>query len=241
MESMLKFLLPPIVLMAIFVVAFFAYLPFKRWVVYSLNLSPESNKFCCQVSDILKATGQFDENANQAIFNDQIIDYPKTSLAQSFQSDLENNVLGASTEANTSSSSKWIEVSLSEQRLRAWDGNKLLMEIPISSGRWGPTPTGTFTIWYKTRSQRMIGGDASLGTFYDLPNVPYNMFFYEGYAIHGAYWHNNFGEPMSHGCVNTPIVDAAWLYDWTGPKLAPGQLVVRATPQNPGTKVVIHN
>jgi lipoprotein-anchoring transpeptidase ErfK/SrfK len=49
---------------------------------------------------------------------------------------------------------------------------------------------------------------------YDIPDVPYTMYFYADYALHGAYWHNNFGNPMSHGCVNLPVDVAKWMYDW---------------------------
>ncbi|NIO43122.1 MAG: L,D-transpeptidase family protein, partial [Burkholderiales bacterium] len=54
-----------------------------------------------------------------------------------------------------------------------------------------------------------------LGFNYVLPNVPYVMYFYKDYAIHGTYWHNNFGTPMSHGCVNMSTADARWLYNWS--------------------------
>jgi lipoprotein-anchoring transpeptidase ErfK/SrfK len=113
------------------------------------------------------------------------------------------------------------------------------MEFPISSGKWSPTPTGTFNIWYKTRSQKMEGGDPAIGTYYNLPNVPHNMFFFNGYAIHGAYWHNNFGHRMSHGCVNAPLDQVAQLFEWTGPVVPEGQWVVRASADNPGTRVVV--
>ncbi|MBI2600209.1 L,D-transpeptidase, partial [Candidatus Daviesbacteria bacterium] len=141
---------------------------------------------------------------------------------------------------NSAGEEKWIEVSLSEQRARAWEGDKLVMEFPISSGRWSPTPTGTFHIWYKTRSQTMSGGSQELGTYYNLPNVPHNMFFYKGYALHGAYWHNNFGHPMSHGCVNQPLANAAQIFDWAGPTVPEGQGVVLASADNPGTRVYVH-
>lgn len=59
----------------------------------------------------------------------------------------------------------------------------------------------------------MSGGSQAYG-FYDLPNVPNVMYFYQGYSIHGAYWHNNFGYQMSHGCVNAPLAAAEWLYNW---------------------------
>ena len=66
------------------------------------------------------------------------------------------------------------------------------------------------------------------------------MFFYRGFALHGAYWHNNFGHPMSHGCVNEPLADAAKIFDWAGPVVPDGQNAVKATPENPGTRVYIH-
>ena len=86
----------------------------------------------------------------------------------------------------------------------------------------------------------MIGGSQDLGTYYNLPNVPNSMFFHLGYAIHGAYWHNNFGHTMSHGCVNEPLANAAQIFDWAGPVVPAGQNAVRATEQNPGTRVWVH-
>lgn len=84
-----------------------------------------------------------------------------------------------------------------------------------------PTPKGDFTPWIKVTLTRMTGGDRRLGTYYDLPNVPNVIFFYnsqypksKGYSIHGAYWHNNFGTPMSHGCVNVRPSDMVGLYHW---------------------------
>jgi lipoprotein-anchoring transpeptidase ErfK/SrfK len=104
---------------------------------------------------------------------------------------------------------RWIEVNLSEQRLYAWEGDVLLDSFLVSTGTWAhPTVTGTFSIWNKTRIQAMSGPG------YYLPNVPWVMYFYEDYGIHGTYWHNNFGTPMSHGCVNMTIPDAEWLYNW---------------------------
>lgn len=109
---------------------------------------------------------------------------------------------------------KRVEVSLTKQQLYAYDGDKLIQSFAISSGKFAPTPTGTFYPWAKVASQRMIGGDKRLGTYYDLPNVPYVVYFYQGYALHGTYWHNNFGTPMSHGCVNAPTNQMSSLYNW---------------------------
>ena len=135
---------------------------------------------------------------------------------------------------------KWIEVSIDEQKLRAWEGANKVMEFSISSGKWSPTPVGTFNIWHKTKSQAMSGGSKALGTYYYLPNVPNNMFFYKGYAIHGAYWHNNFGQPMSHGCVNSPLSSVEQLFEWSGPVVPSGKNVAHASAENPGTRVWVH-
>lgn len=230
-----KFL--PILILIGFLVAVFSYLPLKQQVFYKLGMARDKTTSCCQTDNVLKSNGQFDEEATTAIFNNQIIDYPKTSLAANINSKNDNTqVLGTT---NTQGEEKWIEISLSEQKLRAWEGNKVVIEFPVSSGLWYPTPKGEFSIWYKTKAQGMKGGSQDLGTYYNLPNVPNNMFFYQGFAIHGAYWHNNFGHPMSHGCVNSPLASAAQLFEWTGPVIPADQGAVRATSENPGTRVVV--
>lgn len=214
----------------------------RRTLAYKFHISGDLTTSCCSVDQVLKSDGKFNEDATMAIFNSKVIDYPKTSLAYSYaqaitqQPTSDKAVLGTTNEAGEE---KWIEVSLDEQKLRAWEGNKLVMEFPISSGLWMPTPKGEFRIWHKTRSQTMSGGSKTLGTYYNLPNVPNNMFFYQGYAIHGAYWHNNFGHPMSHGCVNSPLASAAQIFDWAGPIVPTGQNWTHATPENPGTRVVV--
>jgi LysM repeat protein len=107
-------------------------------------------------------------------------------------------------------SGKWIDINLSKQRLTAYQGNTPVFSALISGGLpRTPTVVGRFKINTKLTSTRMRGPG------YDLPNVPYTMYFYKGYAIHGTYWHNNFGRPMSHGCVNMRTSDAAWLFNWT--------------------------
>ncbi|MCS6843982.1 MAG: LysM peptidoglycan-binding domain-containing protein [Caldilineales bacterium] len=108
------------------------------------------------------------------------------------------------------STGHWIDIDLSAQRLTAYEGSTPVFSTLISSGRNPtPTPVGLFRVGYKVRSQRMTGPG------YDLPNVPWVMYFTNrGHAIHGAYWHNNFGYPMSHGCVNVPVSNAQWLYNF---------------------------
>ena len=226
----------PLLLLAVLAVGTYFYLPARRMVVYRLGISGDPTTSCCNEEEISRSTGKFEESATVAFFNNEIIDYPKTSLAANFLKD-NPQVLGTK---NASGEDKWIEVSLAQQMLRAWEGNNIIMEFPISSGLWYPTPTGDFSIWHKTKYQRMKGGSQELGTYYDLPNVPNNMFFFKGFAIHGAYWHNNFGNPMSHGCVNAPLAQVAELFAWAGPFVEEGENVAHATDDNPGTRVFVH-
>lgn len=108
-----------------------------------------------------------------------------------------------------STAGRWIDVNLSQQRLTAYQGNTAVFSTLISGGLpRTPTVVGRFAVQTKLRSTRMTGPG------YDLPGVPYTMYFYKGYAIHGTYWHNNFGHPMSHGCVNMRTEDAGWLFNW---------------------------
>ena len=142
---------------------------------------------------------------------------------------------------------RWIDVDLSEQKLRAWDGSNLFLETPISTGLPGfDTPTGEFHIWMKIRATRMSGGEGRYA--YDLPNVPYVMFFsndkvsaYKGYGLHGTYWHNDFGKVHSHGCVNLPTPVAKILYEWTTPTLDIGQTMLRVSGEDLGSRIVIHD
>ena len=149
-----------------------------------------------------------------------------------------DTVLGAS----VAPGEKHIYVDLSKQTLYAYQGKTLVMQTLVATGKWHPTPTGDFSIWLKLRATRMTGGEGD--DAYDLPNVPYVMFFYNddvakylGFSLHGAYWHNNFGHPMSHGCVNMRIVDAEKLYNWVDPPT--DGLTTYATDEHPGTKITI--
>jgi hypothetical protein len=111
---------------------------------------------------------------------------------------------------------KRIEISLSQQWLYAFEGDQMIFDAPVSTGRNGfDTPTGYFSVYRKVPLQRMQG--ELNGESWDVPNVPHAMYFYGGDAIHGTYWHNSFGTGLrlSHGCVNLPMTDAAILYEWT--------------------------
>lgn len=109
---------------------------------------------------------------------------------------------------------RWIDVNLTTQTLVAYEGNTPVFDSLVSSGTWQyPTVTGQFRIWLRYTAQTMDG--RRLGYDYYLPNVPYVMYFYQDYALHGTYWHNNFGTPMSHGCVNLPTPAAEWIFNWS--------------------------
>ncbi len=111
---------------------------------------------------------------------------------------------------------RYIDVSLGEQRLRAFENGELVRTYLVSTGTAKhPTPTGTFHIQGHTLSTRMawVYGPDNPDN-YDLPNVPHVMPISGPITIHGAYWHHNFGHVMSHGCINEPLDQAAWLYSW---------------------------
>ncbi|MBU2577729.1 L,D-transpeptidase [Patescibacteria group bacterium] len=181
--------------------------------------------------DFKTATGDFDTLETQAYFSGKEIEAPLTALSEP-----EYPVLGDSSEAE-----KWIEIDLSEQKLIAWEGKNRFLESAISSGKWSRTPKGEFNIWAKFKYAKMSGGNKENNTYYYLPNVPYTMYFYKGFGLHGTYWHNNFGEPMSHGCVNLPTLAAERLFYWATPILPEGKKSVIAGNTNPGTRVVIHD
>lgn len=172
-----------------------------------------AKKNSCANSISCKKAPRFEVAINATgIYNNQPIHVPNISLSQN---ENVNPVLGV----KTTQGEKHIYVNLSTQTLTAFEGKELFMQTPISSGLWGKTPKGDFTIWTKFRATRMSGGSGA--DYYDLPNVPYVMFFSNaevpgsaGFSLHGTYWHNNFGHTMSHGCVNMKTTDVAKIFEW---------------------------
>lgn len=117
--------------------------------------------------------------------------------------------IAAEVESLRQSDQHWLQVDLSSQRLIAWEGNTPVHAVIVSTGKPAtPTVTGVFEIESKYAIARMQGPG------YDVPDVPWTMYFYRGYAIHGAYWHHNFGTPVSHGCVNVAVDHAEWFFNW---------------------------
>jgi hypothetical protein len=143
---------------------------------------------------------------------------------------------------------KWIDVNLTRQTLVAFEGGKPVYATLISSGRKGAdkehdhtTPTGTWRIREKHIAATMDGDGAAAGDMpYSIEDVPYIMYFFESYALHGAFWHDNFGRQQSHGCVNLAPLDAKRLFFWSDPPIPSGWHGMSATSDMPGTLVVVH-
>lgn len=181
---------------------------------------------------------EIDENASLGSYHGEEVGVPR--LSEDILNKKNKNVLGVV------SGERWVEIDLSEQKLKAWEGNALFLESLVSTGLpWWPTPTGEFRVWLKVRATKMEGGSGKY--YYYLPNVPYVMFFengevpgWRGFSLHGTYWHNDFGKVHSHGCVNLPTNVAKELYYWMGPSLPDGKGSVRSDESNPGTRIVIH-
>jgi len=141
---------------------------------------------------------------------------------------------------------KWIDVDLTRQTLVAFEGQRPVFATLISSGRRNPqdkekdfpTPAGSFRIGEKHITTTMDGDVASDGP-YSIEDVPWVQYFQGSYALHGAFWHDNFGYVRSHGCVNLSPEDARTLFAWTDPKLPDGWHGVFAQPDK-GTRVIIH-
>lgn len=107
------------------------------------------------------------------------------------------------------SEDRWISIDLTEQRLIAWEGKNVVYAVIVSTGKSStPTRTGNYKIQTKYDRARMMGPG------YDVPDVPFTMYYDGGMAIHGAYWHSDFGTPVSHGCTNVAVNHAEWLFNW---------------------------
>ncbi len=111
---------------------------------------------------------------------------------------------------------RWIEINLFEQTIAVYENSTLVYATLISSGLpgWWTRP-GLFQIYAKLEADTMRGAfEPDRADFYYLEDVPYTMYFDEARALHGAYWHNGFGYPRSHGCVNLAPGDAQWIFNW---------------------------
>ncbi len=137
---------------------------------------------------------------------------------------------------------KWIDVRLSNQSLTAYEDATVVRTMKISSGMAGKdtnTPTGTFNIQIKVAAVHMGDGLVTSDPLaYELPGVPWVSYFEleHGVALHGTYWHNDFGRRRSHGCINLAPADALWIYRWTAP--AAGEVKIKGI-SGMGTRVIV--
>jgi hypothetical protein len=154
---------------------------------------------------------------------------------------------------------RWIDVELATQTLVAYEGDKPVFSTLVSSGRGPPgsetaTPVGTSRIWVKLHASTMDNlekrdddaaeprkdakeEDGEEGRLYSLDDVPYVQFFNKAVALHGVFWHRNFGRVQSHGCVNLAPKDARFLFGWTLPRLPRGWSAALPTPTEKGTLI----
>ncbi|MHC1739564.1 MAG: L,D-transpeptidase family protein [Anaerolineaceae bacterium] len=138
-------------------------------------------------------------------------------------------------------SEKHIRVHLNEQTVVAYEGDTAVQMIRCSGGtklfNIYLTPTGDFTTDYKRPSRHMVNGSKAAANTYDLPGVPWVSFINdEGISFHGTYWHNDFGRPRSHGCINLPSEGSKWLYRWTLPEVP---FAEQKFYKRPGTSVTV--
>jgi lipoprotein-anchoring transpeptidase ErfK/SrfK len=111
------------------------------------------------------------------------------------------------------SSHRWIMVNIWEQVLTVYENNQLIFATLVSTGdNYKLTDTGLYSVYLRFETTPMSGGEGE--DYYLLERVPWTMYFDQGNALHGAYWHSSFGYPRTHGCVNLALADAHWLFDW---------------------------
>jgi lipoprotein-anchoring transpeptidase ErfK/SrfK len=156
-----------------------------------------AKKFNVDMNDIIKLNDISDANM---IYPGQKLIIPAAGIWQPTEKDAP---------PAPRSTGKSIVVALDNQRIYAYENGHLVHSSLMSSGRVGnETVLGDFKIYVKYVTTRMRGPD------YDIPDVPWTMYFYQGYGIHGAYWHNTFGRVRSHGCVNLDTDEAKWFFDF---------------------------
>jgi hypothetical protein len=143
---------------------------------------------------------------------------------------------------------KWIDVDLYTQTIVAYEGDKPVFTTLVSSGRHNDedkskdhrTVQGSFRIREKHIASTMADDGATDGP-YSIQDVPWIMYFEGSYALHGAFWHSQWGHERSHGCVNLNPTDAKRIFQWTLPAVPVGWHGVRSTSKNPGTRVIVHD
>jgi len=164
-----------------------------------------------------------DPSQTAAIWQDQNIS-PLLGLKNKLPVD-KQKILGIESQDKT------IEINLSQKKLIARQGDKIILETAINTGKYLNSPQGDFSISHKYLSVDLSGGSHLNQTYFYLPNVPYALYFKPEFAIIGSYWSKSFGQESGFGCIEVPLDQAETLYYWAdSPTLS----------SSPGTKIVIH-
>ncbi|MBI5034281.1 MAG: LysM peptidoglycan-binding domain-containing protein [Chloroflexi bacterium] len=173
------------------------------------SLAIIAGRFGTTVAELMRTNGLYNPNF---IYSGQRLNVPGRTPPTTIQpptAPVANPPTRPNPAPAPSTTGKWIDINISKQTITAYQGSTPLKSVLVSTGvAWTPTPIGHYAIKTKIQSQAMSGPG------YYLPGVPWVMYFTGAYAIHGTYWHHNFGTPMSHGCVNLTIDDAKWFYDF---------------------------
>jgi hypothetical protein len=151
--------------------------------------------------------------------------------------------------ADLAPNERWVDVNLETQTLVVFEGTRPIYATLVSSGKENKdkekdhrTPTGDYRVREKHVTTTMDGDGTAAGDLpYSIEDVPYVMYFHKAYALHGAFWHSNYGTEMSHGCVNLAPLDAKWVFMNTEPRLPEGWHGVWATAEHPGSRVILHD
>jgi hypothetical protein len=152
------------------------------------------------------------------------------------------------TPADLSPNERWLDINLTTQTAILLVGNTPVYATLISSGKTHPqkdldhrSPTGEWRIREKHITSTMDGDGTAAGDMpYSIEAVPYVMFFHRSYAVHGAFWHENYGVKMSHGCINMSPLDAKYMFFHTDPEVPQGWQGAWSSDDRPGSRVVIH-
>ncbi|HJL03465.1 MAG: hypothetical protein CMN31_27185 [Sandaracinus sp.] len=144
---------------------------------------------------------------------------------------------------------KWIDVDLTNQVVVLYRGDTPIYATLTSTGKPVRNPENPEETWetltglFRVKSKHLtdtMDGDTAVDGPYSVDDVPYVMYFELAYALHSAFWHNGFGRPRSHGCVNLTPRDARWVFEWADPQLPEGWHSVYPTEENPGTFIHVH-
>jgi hypothetical protein len=134
----------------------------------------------------------------------------------------------------------WVDVDITKKVLYLYNGSQAMMATYISSGaKETPTIIGTYNVWLKLKKTRMTGRPPIATHEYDLPNVPWVMYYKGSYSIHGTYWHDDFGTERSSGCTNVTQGDSKFIFDITGPEIGEADSI-RPSATNPGLLIRNH-